>query len=217
MAEPDGRVVVFDLGNVLIAWDPEPAVAAAVGSERARAFLSDPAVDFAGWNLAQDAGRPWASAEDLLVAEHPQWEDAIRGYRRNFAASLLGPVPGGPEVLADLAAAGSARLAALTNWSAELFPLARARYGFLDLFETIVVSGEEGLAKPDPRIYGALSTRLGVPLSACVFIDDSPANVAAGAALGMDAVQFTDADALRGELADRGLLPPPPPPAEFGC
>lgn len=201
------RVAVFDLGNVLIGWDPRPAIAAGVGEAEAAAFLADPAVDFAGWNLAQDAGRPWDEAEALLAEAHPHRIEAARSYRRHFARSLTGPVPGVPDLLAELAAAGRVRLAALTNWSAELFPIARETFDFLDLFETIVVSGEEGLAKPDPRLFERLAERLGEPLTACFFVDDSPANVAAAAGLGMDAVRFVDAPTLRRDLHTRGLLP----------
>jgi 2-haloacid dehalogenase len=197
-------LVVFDLGNVLIRWDPQPAVARAVGDDAATAFLSDPDFDFAGWNREQDAGRGWDEAELLATTSHPHWTEAIRGYRANFDASLLGPVQETLDLLEELHEAG-VPLMALTNWSAELFPVARATYRFLDLFDDIVVSGQEGLAKPDPQIFAVLERRAQRPLRECVFVDDSARNVAAARAAGMDAILFTDTGHLRGDLHRRGL------------
>ncbi|MEO6957217.1 MAG: HAD family phosphatase [Antricoccus sp.] len=200
------HAVVFDLGNVLINWDPYPAIAGSVGPERARAFLSDADFDFAAWNLAQDAGRTWEEGEAAAVAAHPQWEHEIYAYRPNFAASLLGPVTDTVEILEDLKAAGT-RLFALTNWSAQLFPIAREIYHFLDLFEDIVVSGDEKLAKPDPQIFAVLAARIShvTALENSVFIDDSARNVAAAKVAGMDAIRFVDNGHLRGDLQARGV------------
>ena len=173
--------VVFDLGNVLIRWDPHAAIAPAVGPEEATRFLADEAFAFPEWNHAQDAGRDWQEAEDAAVAAHPHWEPAIRGYRQNFPASLTGQIDDTVALLEELHAAG-VRLYALTNWSAELFPAALDRFAFLDLFEDIIVSGEEAVAKPDPEIFEVLEDRIGHALDDCVFIDDSPRNVEAAAA-----------------------------------
>ena len=202
MATPEA--VVFDLGNVLIRWDPRPAIAAAVGDEEASRFLSAPDFDFAAWNHAQDAGRPWAQAEDDATRSHPHWREHILGYRDNFARSLLGPVESSVEVVEELHEHG-VPLFALTNWSAELFPLAMENYGFLALFDDIVVSGDVGVAKPAPAIFEVLARRIGHPLDRCVFIDDSPANVAAATAAGLDAILFTDTGHLREDLRERGL------------
>ena len=208
--------VVFDLGNVLIRGDPHPAIAATVGPERAARFLADEAFSFAEWNHAQDAGRDWQQAEDAAVAAHPHWQDAIRGYRQNFGASLTGQIDDTVALLHELHAAG-VPLYALTNWSAELFPRALDRFEFLDLFEDIIVSGEEEVAKPDPEIFEVLEDRIGHSLDDCVFIDDSPRNVEAAAAAGMDAIHFTDTGHLREDLHVRGLpvapVGPTPGPA----
>ena len=208
--------VVFDLGNVLIRWDPHPAIAATVGPEQATRFLADEAFSFAEWNHAQDAGRDWQQAEDDAIAAHPQWQDAIRGYRQNFGASLTGQIDDTVALLHELHTAG-VPLYALTNWSAELFPRALDRFDFLDLFEDIIVSGEEEVAKPDPEIFEVLEDRIGHSLDDCVFIDDSPRNVEAAAAAGMDAIHFTDTGHLREDLHVRGLpvapVGPTPDPA----
>ena len=198
------RAVVFDLGNVLIRWDPHPAIARGVGDEHATRFLGATDFDFMAWNHEQDAGRPWRDAEELVARSHPHWAHAARAYREHFTASLVGPVHDTVEVLTELHAAG-VRLLALTNWSAELFPVARRDFPFLGLFDDIIVSGEEQLAKPDARIFRVLERRAGVPLSDCVFVDDSARNVDAARALGMDAILFEDTGHLRTDLHARGL------------
>jgi len=196
--------VIFDLGGVLITWDPHPAIARTVGQELARRFLDDEDFDFLGWNRHQDAGRSWDLAEDAAVASHPHWEAAIRAYRANFGESLIGAIEDTVAILRELHAA-DIPLYALTNWSAELFPAARSRFGFLGLFEDIIVSGREGVAKPDPEIFGILQKRIGHSLDRCIFIDDGLPNVNAAAEAGLDAILFTDTGHLREDLRVRGL------------
>lgn len=196
--------VVFDLGNVLIRWDPLPAIAAGVGEERARAYLADAAFDFAAWNHAQDAGRTWAEAEQAAVAGFPHYANEILAYREHFDVSLLGTVDGTVAIVRALHDAG-VPLVALTNWSAELFGHARDRFDVLGCFDDIVVSGEEQLAKPDPRIFAVLGQRLGRPLDGVVFTDDSLPNIEAARAAGMDAIAFTTPEQLRADLVSRGL------------
>ena len=198
--------VVFDLGNVLIDWDPQPAIAAGVGEERARAFLSSGEFDFGAWNLQLDAGRTFAEAEQTAIAAYPHLEDEIRSYRTHFAKSLRGEIEGTVAILKQLHGA-EIPLIALTNFSAETFPVALDRFDFLDLFEDIIVSGEEGVAKPDPEIFEELESRvrhLG-SLDDCIFIDDRLANVQAATVAGMDAIEFTTPAELRADLLVRGL------------
>ena len=198
--------VVFDLGNVLIRWDPVAAIAAAVGTERAVALIADPDFDFAAWNHANDAGRTLAEAEQTAVESHPHYAEEILAYREHFSASLVGEVPGSVAILRELHDA-QVPLFALTNWSADLFPVAVAMFEFLDLFEDIIVSGEEGVAKPDPEIFEVLEERIRhrAGLDDCIFIDDSAANVQAASETGLDAVHFTGAEHLREDLIVRGL------------
>lgn len=198
--------VVFDLGNVLIRWDPLPAIAAGVGEDRARALLEHPTFDFAAWNHAQDAGRTWAEGEQAAIEEHPDLADELLAYRPNFGHALIGPIDDSVAVLRDLHQAG-VPLFALTNWSEELFPAAVERFDFLELFEDIIVSGEEGAAKPDPEIFEVLEGRLRHrgSLDDSVFIDDSAANVLTAEGLGMDAIHFTGPGHLREDLRVRGL------------
>jgi 2-haloacid dehalogenase len=211
-ADPSAlTTVVFDLGAVVLSWSPELAYQEVLPAAEVPAFLE--AIDFFAWNRAQDAGRPFAEGEAQLIARFPERATAVRAYREHFARTLTGMVPGTGAVIAELEQAGI-RLLALTNWSAETFPRARERFGLLDRFEDIVVSGAEGLAKPDPAIFRLLGRRFSVELSRCVFIDDSPPNVVAAAALGLTALHFTDAARLRAELVGLGLLGPRPPVTE---
>jgi 2-haloacid dehalogenase len=196
--------VVFDLGNVLITWDPYPAIAKAVGQQEATRFLADQGFDFMAWNHKQDAGRSWDGGEEAAVMAHPHWEEAIRAYRANFGDSLVGAIEDTVQILRELHAA-AVPLYGLTNWSAELFPVARRRFDFLDLFEDIIVSGEEGVAKPNPEIFKILGERITHPLERCVFIDDSAANIAAAGQAGLDTILFTDTGHLREDLLLRGL------------
>jgi len=196
--------VVFDLGNVLIDWDPHPAIAAAVGDDEATRFLQAEDFDFRAWNHEQDAGRPFEESERAAVERRPHWRAHIEAYRTHFHRSLTREITGTVDLLREVHAAGI-RVFALTNWSAELFPVALDRFAFLRLFEDIVVSGAERLAKPDPRIFDVLAERTGVPLADCVFVDDKVENVEAARAAGLDGIVFTDPVRLREDLRERGL------------
>lgn len=194
--------VVWDLGNVLIDWDPTPAIAAGVGPVEAELFLTS--FDFRAWNHGPDSGGSWEDAEAWLDAEHPQWSAHGRAYRPHFAASLLGEVPGSVDLVRELHAAGVPQWG-LTNWSAELYPHAPERFDVLELLEDVVVSGVEGLAKPDPAIYELLVERTGRALPELAFVDDRADNVESAAECGLRALVFTDAVRLRADLRALGL------------
>ena len=195
---------MWDLGNVLIEWDPSAAVAAGVGDDEARRFMAADDFDFLDWNHGPDSGMAWEDAEADVRRSHPHWADHALAYRANFAASLRGEVPGTVHLVRELHAAG-VPMWGLTNWSAELYPHAPATFEFLGLLEDVVVSGQEGVAKPDPRVFEVVAERSGLPLERLVFVDDRPGNVAAAEALGMDGIVFTDAKQLRAALRERGL------------
>jgi 2-haloacid dehalogenase len=202
------HAVIFDLGGVVVSWDPRRAYERVLPVEEVATFLER--VDFAGWNRLNDGGRSFEEAEQELIARFPDDREAILGYRVHFDATLTGMVPGMGGLLAELGQAG-VRLIALTNWSAETFPLAIERFGILRRFEAIVVSGTEGLLKPEPALYELALDRHGLSADSTVFVDDIPANVAAAAALGMAALNFTDAERLRADLVGLGLLAAPQP------
>jgi len=193
---------VFDLGGVLIHWDPVAAVAAGVGEPEARRFFET--FDFHGWNHALDAGGSIAEAEARVAAEAPEWGPHVRAYRAHFDKAVPGTLPDMVDVLRDLHARG-VPVYALTNWPAELFVTARARFDFLGLFRDIVVSGEVGVAKPDPAVFEILRSRVREPFASCLYVDDAPVNVAAAADAGLDAVLFSGTATFLEDLAARGL------------
>lgn len=199
--------VIFDLGGVVLQWQPERAFEQVLAPDEVAGFLDR--IDFHRWNRRNDGGHRFDAAEAELIEQFPGDRDAVLAYRRYFEHTLTGMVPGTSAVIAELDRAGIA-LSALTNWSAETFPVARERFGILDRFGAILVSGEEKLLKPDPAIFALACERAGVDKESAVFVDDSPSNVAAAADFGLTAVQFTGADALRDALTTLGLLGPRP-------
>lgn len=194
--------VLYDLGNVLVGWDPYGPFEGLSHGE-VDAFFAE--TDFLAHNHAQDAGRPWAELRALVEESWPQHAHLVDRYVDGFAASLTGPVPGSAEIVDELLAAGT-RLYGLTNWSAELFHHAVPAAPAIGLLEGIVVSGEVGLAKPDPAIFRLTIDRFELDPARTVFVDDSPRNVDAARSVGLHAVHFTSADALRLELVRLGLL-----------
>jgi 2-haloacid dehalogenase len=196
--------LVWDLGNVLIDWDPAAAVAAAVGDVEARRFMEAADFDFHVWNHGPDSGGSWADAEDEVRRTHPHWLEHALAYRANFVASLVGEVPGTSALVRELHAAGVPQVG-LTNWSHELYPHAPERFEVLSLLDDVVISGTEGVAKPDPRIFAIAVERTGLPAERLVFVDDKVLNVEAARTAGLDGVVFTGADDLRAALRDRGL------------
>jgi 2-haloacid dehalogenase len=198
--------VVFDIGGVVVVWDPVPAVAAVVGQERAEHFVHGGEFDFAAWNHGQDAGRSFADAEAAARAAHPHLAEEIAAYRPNFVLSLTGLVPGTAEILRALHERG-VRVVALTNWSAETIHHGREAFPeVFALFDDLVVSGAEGVAKPDREIFEILALRLGHPIEGVFYVDDNVSNVEAARRAGMDAVLFSGAAGLLREPPRRTLL-----------
>ena len=196
--------VVFDLGGVLLDWNPRHLYRTLFADTAAmEAFLAE--IDFYGWNRHQDWGRPFAEAVEALCADFPQHCDLIRIYPVRYQDSIAGAMMPTVALLARLRKA-KIPLFALTNFPAGKFAETRERFPFLGWFRDVVVSGEERLAKPDPRVYHLLLDRIARPAQESLFIDDSIANVEAAAAVGFDAINFTGADRLEHELRSRGLL-----------
>jgi 2-haloacid dehalogenase len=203
---PHLDTVVFDLGGVLADWDPRYLYRDLFDGDEAamEEFLAS--VTTSEWNHAMDAGRDRAEAVAELVAAHPHHEALIRAWVDRWEDMLGAEIAGTAAVVDELADAG-VRLLALTNWSAETFPTARTQYPSFARFEGIVVSGEHGVAKPDPELFGVLVRRFEVDPTTAVFVDDKDTNVEAAAALGFTGVVFTTPEALRRDLAELGLLP----------
>lgn len=195
---------IFDLGGVLIDWNPRHLYRKLIpdDAERER-FLTE--ICSPQWNLEQDRGRSWAEACALLRAQHPVHGELIDAFYLRWREMLGGPIEGSVQILRELKA-GGVRLFGLTNWSHETFPIALESYDFLNWFEAIVVSGQECLVKPDPRLYRILLERHALEPAAFVYIDDNAANAVAACELGMHGIHFTTPAALRTELATLGLL-----------
>ncbi len=206
MARAGRRVVVFDLGGVLIDWNPRHLYRKLFAGDEAAMedFLAT--VCTHEWNSCQDAGRSFAEGAALLKAEHPDQAALIDAYGARFGEMLSGPIAGSVEILAELKARGTP-LYGLTNWSSETYQPAFERFRFLRWFKGILVSGEVGVIKPDPRIFALLFERFAIDPHGAVYIDDVMTNVEAARPFGLHAIHFTGPAALRDELAGLGLLP----------
>lgn len=195
--------VVFDLGGVLIDWNPRHLYRKLIDDEaEVERFLAE--VCTADWNHGLDSGRPFDEAIAELVEIHPGQVSLIRAWKERWEEMVAGPIVGTVALLERLHGHGVS-LHAITNWSAETFPVAR-RFPFLERFGTIVVSGEEGVSKPDAAIFELLVDRTAIEPGRSLFIDDNRSNVAAAAALGFRTVHFTDPDGLYARLLDLGLI-----------
>jgi 2-haloacid dehalogenase len=199
------RAVVFDLGGVLIDWNPRYLYRTIFGDDTAAMehFLTH--VCSPAWNHQQDAGRSFTDGCAELVRAFPDKRPLIVAWRERFDETLGGAITGTVEILAALRARG-VPLYALSNWWAETFPIARARFDFLGWFDGIVISGELGVAKPDPRIFVHLLETYHLRADVTVFVDDLPVNVAAAAAAGMQTILFTDPAALGEALRKLDLV-----------
>jgi 2-haloacid dehalogenase len=199
------QAVLWDLGGVLVDWNPRHLYRRVFAQEaEMERFLGG--VCTQSWNEEQDAGRPFAEGVRLLVAQYPHYAVEIEAYWRRWGEMISGEIPGSVAVLGQLRERG-VPLFGLTNWSAETFPIAAARFAFLEWFSGILVSGAERLKKPDARFFALAVTRFGLEPARTLFIDDSPRNVAAARELGFHTHHFIDAAGLRAALVEHALLP----------
>jgi 2-haloacid dehalogenase len=197
------RAVAFDLGGVLIHWDPRLLFRKLLPSEEeVERFLAE--VCTSEWNHTLDAGLSLAEGIAERSARFPQHEPLIRAYGERFAEMML-PMPASIALLDELRARG-VLLYALSNWNAETFERTHARFPFLGAFDGLVISGRIGLAKPDPRIYRHLLAAHGLEADELIFVDDRAANVEAAAAVGIEGLVFEGSARLRTALVERRLL-----------
>lgn len=196
--------VVFDLGGVLIDWDPRYLYRKLLDDEQADRFVAE--ITTSAWNHEQDRGRPFAEAIAELSSRHPEHSELIAAYYERWEEMLGGPIEPTVALLGQLREHEDLGLYALTNWSAETFPIAEARYDFLSWFDGVLVSGRVGVVKPDVKIFALLVERFDLEPATTLFIDDAAANVEGARAAGLDAVRYTTPAALRADLARRGLL-----------
>jgi 2-haloacid dehalogenase len=199
------NTIIFDLGGVLIDWNPEYVFREVIPDAQRRQYFFENICTH-DWNVEQDAGRPLSVATQLLVDQFPDWEKEIRTYYDRWEDMLGGPIHDTVDLLHELREDGRHRLLALTNWSGETFPVALSRYNFLHWFEGIVVSGDEKTRKPYADIYHILLKRYAVEPSRAVFIDDGIKNVQGAETVGIRGIHFQGADALRATFRELGIL-----------
>ena len=203
---PTYNSIIFDLGGVLIDWNPEYLYRKIFTDEAdMQHFLTE--VCHGAWNKEQDRGRLFADAVRERAAEFPQYETQIRSYHERWEEMLGGAIEENVQVLDDLWQKPDIHLYAITNWSAETFPTAKRLYPFLRYFEDTVVSGELKLVKPDAKIYQTLLDRHPIIPERAVFIDDVLENVEGARALGIYGIHLKPETDLRTELETLGVLP----------
>ncbi len=205
---PEGseiRHVVFDIGGVLIRYEPElPYRTLIPDAEKRRWFLEH--VCNSAWNLEQDRGRPWPKAEAELIAKHPGWEAMIRAFRLHWHDMVPSAYDDTVAILQGLVTAG-VDVTMLTNFAADTFREAQARFPFFRSPRGVTVSGEVGLVKPDPAIYALHAEAFELDPAACLFFDDMPRNVEAAQAAGWHARRFESAAQMERDLRLAQLLP----------
>jgi 2-haloacid dehalogenase len=198
--------IIFDLGGVLIDWNPNYVFDKVFeGREEEKKFFFDN-ICTPDWNEEQDAGRSLEEATQLLVNRHPEWKEQIEAYYGRWEEMLGGPIPGTVEIFRQLKDSGRYKLYALTNWSAELFPIALERYEFLHWFDGRVVSGEEKMRKPFPEFYQLTLDRFGLLAEQTLFIDDNKRNIEGAAEVGLQCIHFIAPEQLEQELKEKNVL-----------
>lgn len=198
--------IIFDLGGVLIDWNPEYVFLDVFQGDRTKMkWFFDEICTFE-WNENQDAGYPIAKANADLIERFPQYENWIRMYYGRWEEMLGGPITETVEILKALVNQSNFRIVALTNWSAETFPVALQRFEFLHWFEGIVVSGTERTRKPFAAIYQITLDRFKMKAEECLFIDDNKRNIKGAEALGIQGIIFTSPQQLKTELQKQNLI-----------
>lgn len=199
------ETVIFDLGGVLIDWNPRYLYRKILKDEdQVTWFLEN--ICTSEWNDQQDAGRSFEAATAELIRKHPEWEEAITAWYGRWQETIGGPIHETVDILSEIKSSEGYRLYALTNWSDETFPWAMDNFNFLHWFEGIVVSGVEKTRKPFPDFYKILFNRYRVDPSNTVFIDDNIKNIAGAKRVGLSTIHFKNAQQLRSELTRLGVL-----------
>jgi 2-haloacid dehalogenase len=199
------NTIIFDLGAVLIDWNPRYMYSKLFDDEAAMEnFLRD--ITTSDWNEEQDGGRSLHEGTEFLVNKHPEHEANIRAFYGRWDEMLGEAFHDVVEIFKQLKEKNQYKIYALTNWSAETFPVAFERFEFLKWFDGIVVSGAEKMRKPTPEFYHILLNRYEVKAGESLFIDDNYRNILAAEQLGINCIHFTSAEQLNGELYTRGIL-----------
>ncbi len=201
MAKP---VMVFDLGNVLVTWDRRLLYEQLIDDPAELDRFLDEVLTLEE-NAVLDRGTPLPEMTAALAARHPEHAELIRAFGERWIETMGDVLEGSVAILEELRA-NDFSLYALSNWGADTFTQVQERYDWLGWFDALVISGREGVVKPDPEIFALLCDRHSLTPADCVFIDDSAANIATADRLGFDAILFTSSDQLRADLVTRGIL-----------
>ncbi|QMU27624.1 HAD family hydrolase [Adhaeribacter radiodurans] len=199
------QTIIFDLGGVFVDWNPQYLYRKIFTDESEMHYFLEN-ICTADWNEEQDGGRTIQEATDYLLAKHPEYADNIRAYYERWPEMLGGLISGTVDIFKELKAKKEYNFYALTNWSAETYPIAQEKYEFLSWFDGVVVSGTEKDRKPFASFYQTLLNRYNVNVSEAIFIDDNLRNVHAAEAVGIKTIHFTSPEALRAELNALGIL-----------
>ncbi|WP_342646469.1 HAD family phosphatase [Mucilaginibacter sp. CSA2-8R] len=199
------NTIIFDLGAVLIDWNPHHLYRKLITDDEQRQHFLD-TICTSDWNEEQDAGRSLKEGTEALISKHPEHEENIRAFYGRWDEMLAGPIQGTVDVFKALKESGKYKIYALSNWSAETFEIAQQKFEFLSWFDGMVVSGHEKIRKPDPAFYQLLLDRYQVKPEEALFIDDNYRNILAAEALGIQSIHFTSAEALKDELVKRDVL-----------
>jgi 2-haloacid dehalogenase len=198
--------IIFDLGGVLIDWNPEYVYLDAFKGNRKKMEKFFDEVCTFDWNENQDAGYPLTNATEDRIALFPEQADLIRMYYGRWEEMLRGSISGTVSILKKIVSNNDYRVFALTNWSAETFPIALKRFDFLHWFEGIVVSGTEKTRKPFTEIYETTLERYDLKACESIFIDDNERNVAAANQLGIQTIKFLNPHQLEKDLKTKEIL-----------
>jgi len=202
--DPRSYSLVFDIGGVLVDWNPRYLYRAFFNGDPRSMEGFFHAVDFWRWNEELDRGRPFSEAVAELSGRFPQYARLIKAYDERWVESVGSPIQGSLRIVRALKAAGIP-LYGLTNSSQEKFGILLKKYTFLEHFRWIMISGEFGVIKPDPRIFELFLDRSGLRNEECIFIDDSEANVSSALRMGWKTVLFRSPDQLAAALDGLGL------------
>lgn len=198
--------IIFDLGGVLIDWNPEYVYLKEFNNDKKEMkWFFDNICTF-DWNENQDAGYPLKKATEERVKLFPQYENLIRIYYGRWKEMLGGPIEKSVSILRRIKKKNKLNVFALTNWSAETFPIAIKKFDFLSLFEGIIVSGEEKTRKPFEKIYQITIDRFKIDPTESVFIDDNLRNVKAAEKLNIKGIHFKNSNKLEIELRNLKIL-----------
>lgn len=194
--------IIFDFGGVLVDWNPRYLYQSVFNDDdKMEFFLKNICHD--QWNVEQDRGRSLAEGTQILLDKHPEYSDLIKMYYDQWEIMLHSDIPQTVEILHQLKP--HYHLYGLTNWSGETFPIAYKRYSFFKEFEGIVVSGDEKLIKPDPKIFELILERYNLKPEESLFIDDNIHNINQANLMGFHTIHFMDSEQLRKELIELNI------------